>query len=995
MRFLFLSLGTWWLLGMPGRAAEPPEAPRLRIEAGMHTARIGRIASDVSGRIVLTCSDDKTARLWRLEPNAGNYASRLLRVFRPPIGQTKEGMLNACALDSSASIAAVGGWTGTEWDTTACIYLFDATSGRLLRRLTAVDGIIMDLAFSGSGRFLAAALGGQAGLKIWEVSSGRLVARDPAYGGASYSVDWFRDEKLVAACDDGRLRLYRTADFAAGPVLKPAAMQPTGVSKRHNDVHFSPDGGRVLLAYADRAALTIHSGTSLAQLQSPDTSRIPNGQLTSAGWLRPSRGGFAIAAGGTWREPSGYLPVRIWSAKENSWVWTQDANIGLNTLMNFSPLPADMGGGLLWSTAHPSWGMLAEAPDLTKPDGPVIFRGWLICDSPVLDFRTEMRVSADASTVLLGNPQNKPNALRLLLAERSLEAVPQGQAADGFLPAKTDGLPVTNWQNNPAPSFGGQLLKLRPNEISRSLAIAGDASFFVLGTEFYLRCYQADGREKWSRQMPGTCWRTALSADGGVAVAACSDGTLRWHRTSDGAELVAAFPHGDKRRWVAWTPRGYYDCSADGENLIGWHVNRGKHQSADFFPAGKFRDRFYEPDVPISVLRTRDETNGLRQAMQGKQQLLESTQGAIIAMMQPPVVELAVGGSAAVVTISPTAPAVEIRYRVRRSSGEPVTRVRILVDGRPVSVQAPVPGVETETASVSVPVPNLDCLLAVLAENRYAASVPAVVRIARSTPAQPPQQGSQPKARLLLLSVGISDYSEQSGLPDLRFAAKDGRDFAACLQRQEGGLYQKVEFKILTDGEALAANILDGLDWLRVQATPADVCAVLFAGHGENDADGRYYFCPHDYDRNRRLRTAVSLDDIRRTMGSVPGKVLFFVDTCHSGNALGKLTPGAAAPDINRVVNVLSSDENGAVLFAASTGRQSSQEHGDWQNGAFTKAVVEGISGSADILHNGRITVASLETYVAERVRILTGGTQTPTVAKPQTVPDFAIALKR
>ena len=62
-------------------------------------------------------------------------------------------------------------------------------------------------------------------------------------------------------------------------------------------------------------------------------------------------------------------------------------------------------------------------------------------------------------------------------------------------------------------------------------------------------------------------------------------------------------------------------------------------------------------------------------------------------------------------------------------------------------------------------------------------------------------------------------------------------------------------------------------------------------------------------------------------------------------------------------------------------------------NGAFTKALVEGLSGKADYQANGVITVNELDLYLAERVKELTGGWQTPTTAKPQTVPDFPITL--
>ena len=55
----------------------------------------------------------------------------------------------------------------------------------------------------------------------------------------------------------------------------------------------------------------------------------------------------------------------------------------------------------------------------------------------------------------------------------------------------------------------------------------------------------------------------------------------------------------------------------------------------------------------------------------------------------------------------------------------------------------------------------------------------------------------------------------------------------------------------------------------------------------------------------------------------------------------------------------------------------------------------EGLDGQADVLKNRVITVAGLEVYVAEHVKKLSGGQQTPTVAKPQTVPDYPIAIKK
>ena len=56
---------------------------------------------------------------------------------------------------------------------------------------------------------------------------------------------------------------------------------------------------------------------------------------------------------------------------------------------------------------------------------------------------------------------------------------------------------------------------------------------------------------------------------------------------------------------------------------------------------------------------------------------------------------------------------------------------------------------------------------------------------------------------------------------------------------------------------------------------------------------------------------------------------------------------------------------------------------------------MEGINGKADYTGKGRITTNMLDLYVSERVEDLTRGKHTPATAKPQTIPDFSLVLKR
>jgi uncharacterized caspase-like protein len=94
------------------------------------------------------------------------------------------------------------------------------------------------------------------------------------------------------------------------------------------------------------------------------------------------------------------------------------------------------------------------------------------------------------------------------------------------------------------------------------------------------------------------------------------------------------------------------------------------------------------------------------------------------------------------------------------------------------------------------------------------------------------------------------------------------------------------------------------------------------------------------------------------------------------------------------VINELASAENGAVVFSSASGRQYALENTEWGNGAFTKGLVEGLTGKADYRGTGRITVNMLDLYISERVKELTKGEQTPTTVKPPNVPDFPVAMK-
>jgi WD40 repeat protein len=109
--------------------SDPSRQPMLRIETGMHSAPIYRVAVDRAGRFLVTVSADKTARVWELA------SGRLMRILRVPIEDGDTGKLYAAAISPDGNTIAVSGWTRFASEKEHCIYLFDRESGRMIRRL--------------------------------------------------------------------------------------------------------------------------------------------------------------------------------------------------------------------------------------------------------------------------------------------------------------------------------------------------------------------------------------------------------------------------------------------------------------------------------------------------------------------------------------------------------------------------------------------------------------------------------------------------------------------------------------------------------------------------------------------------------------------------------------------------------------------------------------------------------------------------------------------
>jgi hypothetical protein len=130
------------------------------------------------------------------------------------------------------------------------------------------------------------------------------------------------------------------------------------------------------------------------------------------------------------------------------------------------------------------------------------------------------------------------------------------------------------------------------------------------------------------------------------------------------------------------------------------------------------------------------------------------------------------------------------------------------------------------------------------------------------------------------------------------------------------------------------------------------VAIVYCAGHGRDEPMRGglvFHYLPHEVDIGstaRRQATALSKDVLLDELTAIyrkGTKVLTFLDTCYSG-AVGDDLRDLSA-DIDLFAAELASAENGVLVFTSSKATQIANEDPRWENGAFTEALIELLTG--------------------------------------------------
>lgn len=958
-------------------AVSSSSQPILRLETGLHLREITGLATDAATRFLATSSRDATARIWDVK------TGKLLRVLRPPLqGNSSNYAVSDIHVTPDGAHALFSVKDGSEQN----IFMFNLQTGALEGRAKGRLDQDRQLIFSPNNKYFAVLLRDSFAVYPRESLFDAFFSdknKDQLCLGVvkftektTASVAVFDSGDRLAVATELGMEIYQVSQKSVQS-LAAAHMQK---GNEPNSIAFSPDGKKIAVGYAASAVVSVFAADNLKEPKTVQASSAGTGFIEQVAW---SSDGQTLYAGGS-HHVKGKYDVCSWSDSGEGAL--KETPVSSLPIFRLIPLRS---GELLYGSSI-AWGVLGKNGSRGFP-----------FTAPVVDYSTmdgRLLLAPDASSVQFFYNADKRSQAVFSLKTRTLSATNVMKL--NMLPPLTEapGIQLTEWRDTTTPRLNGKPLSSASESRTNSLAVAQNGRHFVLGDPYGLSLYDRSGA-LLDRAGAAPVWAVNYAANSQVVVAALGDGSIRWYAVENGAklkEVLAFFPQADRKRWALWTPSGYYDASAGGEELLGWHVNNGPDREADFFPVSKFRSVYYRPDVIDAVLDALDEAQALKLADLARAK--ERQAPPPIEQIAPPVIQIlapADGHEAQTAKLP-------VRYRVHYPTSAPISALKILIDGQPLQLATAedVEGLKSRAitrqeslsverqsaeAEIAVPLPERTCTVSLVAANEHAASDPATILVkwrgARSEPEQKPA--------LYVLSVGVSKYKDTKY--ELNYAAKDAQDVAAAFERQKDGMYRQVTVRCLSDENATKDKILDGLEWLKRESTNRDVAVIFFAGHGMQENDF-YYLAPWEIEDARLMRTAIDSKELVKYVDAIPGKRVLFLDSCRSGGVQGLKRRGPN--DIAGLVNELTSAASGLVVFSASTSRQDSLEKDEWGNGAFTKALVEGLTGMAAD-GKGAVRINALDAYIAERVKALTSGRQSPMTAKPQLIENFPLSLAR
>ncbi|MDD5673757.1 MAG: caspase family protein [Chitinivibrionales bacterium] len=840
-------------------------------------------------------------------------------------------------MSPDARLAAVGGWTGWSISGNCSVYLFNTSSGSLEERLGGLPYAVADLAFSPDGVYLAISFYGGFGVRIYRAAGLELEKTLRGFGASCTHVTFDCKGRLAVSSADGRVRVYTDGFNRYRETTADSGLAPFSIS-------FSADGAKLAVGYERSSAITIYNSPALTKTNSIPNAADEPGSFSLVAWSQTSNDLYSIVTGARSRE-NGLSVLRRYGDRGRA--APEERSFASGVLMDIKILPDN---SIVFAGLKPQLGRI----DLVS--GLAYLNESDLLDLSLLD-SDNFWLSPNGKEVTCSLSGSVPFVFSI--ADRTLRPI----SDDSLMHQKIKD-PALGYdeKNSSKIVINGHALNLfNKSEYCSGIVFDKTSGRVMVGSNWNLFQIDASAELVWKKAMPGAVTAIALAPEANLCATALGDGTVRWYRLLDGQELLALAIAADQKRWALWTPSGFWDASERGGELLYRRVNRGLSEAAHALPVSRAGQDGYNPRAIAHLFDSYDNALANKPSVQ---------------ILQPP--DNSVAHDSIIV----------LRLKINTPRNAPLTAIVLAVNGvrQNTDLRGLAIAARQKTILKDYPVklePGANNLSA-LAYNSFGGSDTARVIVHRRT-SPPGPQFCGPGENLYVIAVGISHYAKN--VQPLAFPAKDAEDFTKIWSLQTPCPYQRVIPTLLTNEQATKTAIIKSLARACALATARDVIMLYMAGHGIDDAQGRFYFLPAEALSGKDYTHLISDKELLGPLEKSPAQALCFFDACDAGNIkfdIVRQSPYRRATTPGRI-----------IILHSSAAFQPARENGVWNNGVFTMALTEGLRGNADYSATGVITVTMLSLYVSERVKELTKGLQTPVITFPGAFRDFPLAQVR